>query len=264
MATREAIAAGSFYPAKAEEIKKQIAGFLAKAGKQEKAECVIAPHAGYIYSGQTAAYSFKALKESKCFVILGPNHTGLGSPISVSDADFWQTPLGKVPVNKGLRKKLLKKLGIQADGLAHLQEHSIEVLLPFLQHQYKDFAILPVSVGEHRISGLERLGKALEELGQGFSLVVSSDFTHNQPLEMAKEKDMKAISLIEKMDAKAFQEMVLRQRLTICGFAPITAAMFYCKKKGLKKGKLLSYDTSATALGDKASVVGYASIAFCP
>lgn len=262
MATRQASVAGAFYPGQKEALCKQIEGFFAGLSKEEKSNCVVAPHAGYVYSGKTAAYSFNALQESKTFVILSPNHRGLGPAISVSDADAWQTPLGNVPVDTNLREKLIEKLGIETDDLAHVQEHSIEVQLPFLLFLFKRFSILPITLMEHRLPELAKLAKGLAELKGNFSLIASSDFSHFVQLQTAKEKDIAAIEKINKLDVEGFHKMVLEQRLSICGFAAIVAAMQYCKILGFKKGKLLHYNTSATASGDEASVVGYAAIGF--
>ena len=107
MKTRETAVAGAFYPGKKEELEKNLTELFEGIPKQDKASCVVAPHAGYAYSGKTAAYSFKALKESKTFVLVGPSHTGLGDPISVSDADEWETPLGKAAVDTNFRTRLL-------------------------------------------------------------------------------------------------------------------------------------------------------------
>ena len=262
MSVREPSSAGSFYPAQKEQLEKQLKSLFEDVPKQEKTKCVIAPHAGYGYSGKTAAYSFKALQESKTFVILSPSHTGLGPEVSVSEASEWKTPIGKVPIDTVLREKLLAKLGIEADNLAHIGEHSIEVQLPFLQQMFQNFTILPITIMEQRFEELEKLGNTLAELGEEFSMIISSDFTHQEPLETAKKKDMEAIKLIEKLDGKGFHKIVLEKRLSICGFAPITVGISYCKKKGMSKGTLLKYNTSATASGDKENVVGYAAIKF--
>ncbi len=262
MKTREAAVAGTFYPRKKGELLAQLKGLFDGVPEPEKTSCVVAPHAGYTYSGKTAAYSFSALKESKTFVLVGPSHTGLGEPISVSDADEWETPLGKVAVDTNFRTKLLGKLGIEADEIAHIQEHSLEVQIPFLQGLFEDFKVVPITVMEHDFSELERLGKALAGLGDGISMIASGDFTHHEPMEQAMEKDFNAIEKIEAMDARGFYDEVVSKKLSICGLVPITVLMHYAKEKGLARGALLHYDTSAAATGKMASVVGYASIGF--
>lgn len=262
MATREAGAAGSFYPGQKEKLRQQLEQLFKGLPKEEKTECVIAPHAGYPYSGKTAAYSFNALQENKCFVILSPSHTGLGPEISVSDADEWATPIGSAPIDAKLRQRLLERLEIQADDLAHIEEHSIEVQLPFLQFLFKGGRILPITIAEHGLERLKELGKALSEIGGKFSVIASGDFTHHQQLQIAREKDFGAIKKIEAVDVEGFYNEVVDKQLSICGLSPITALMQYCKEKGFKRGKLLHYDTSASASGDEASVVGYAAIGF--
>lgn len=262
MALREAAVAGSFYPGEREKLLKTLNSLFKGIPEQEKSNYVISPHAGYAYSGKTAAHSFKALKQAETFAILGPNHTGIGEPISASNASFWETPLGKVQVDEKAREQLLELLGIEADETAHIQEHSIEVQIPFLQHQFKEFKILPITISEHNFSELEKLGKALSKLQGNLSFIASGDFTHFEPLEKAREKDLEAIKKIKEMDAKGFYNEVVSKNLSICGLAPITALMQCLKEKGIKKGKLLKYDTSATSTKDKANVVGYASIAF--
>ncbi len=262
MSVRTATVAGAFYPAGKKQITEQLAAFLRGLPKEGKSSCVVAPHAGYEYSGATAAYSFNALRQAKCFVIVSPNHTGLGEAISVSAADEWETPLGRVGVDTGLRGKLLQKLAIEADDIAHVQEHSIEVQLPFLQFLFKRFTILPITLMTQDLEEITALGNALAELKGDNSVIASSDFTHFEPLQFAKEKDMQAIERIKQLDVEGFHKMVLERNLSICGHAPIAALMQYCKKRGFKEGKLLRYDTSASTTGEKSSVVGYAAIKF--
>jgi len=262
MALREPVAAGSFYPKEKEELRQQLQEFFKGLPAQKKTNCIIAPHAGYVYSGRTAAFAFNALQESRCFAILGPNHTGFGPAISISDADEWETPLGRIKVDSALREKLLAGTGIEADDSAHVQEHSIEVQLPFLQFLFKESRILPITLMEHRLPELLKLAKAIASLGENISVIASSDFTHYEPKQAAEKKDGSAIKRIADLDVKGFHEMVLAQNMSICGFAPITALMQYAVEKRLKKGKLLHYDTSATASGDETAVVGYAAIGF--
>ena len=262
MDLREAVAAGSFYPGKKAELERQLRALFSKAPESEKSNCVVAPHAGYEYSGRVSACSFKALEKNPTFILLGPNHTGLGEGISVSGSDYWETPLGKLAVDKALRESLLASLGIEADDVAHYQEHSLEVELPFIQALFGKPKILPITIMQHDFSGLERLGNAIASLKGKFSVVASGDFTHHEPLESARKKDMQAIEAIKGLDAKGFHSMVLSRRLSICGLSPVTAAMCCCRALGKKAGKLLLYDTSAASTGDSSSVVGYASIAF--
>ncbi len=262
MVVREPSVAGSFYPAQKKQLEKQLESLFENVSKQEKTKCVIVPHAGYIYSGKTAAYSFKALQESKTFVILSPSHTGIGPEVSISDADEWKTPLGNVPIDTELREKLLAKLEIEADNLAHIGEHSIELQIPFLQKMFNKFKILPITIMEQRFEELEKIGNILAELGNNFSIIASGDFTHHKPLEIASKKDHEAIKKIEALDAKGFHQKVVSENLSICGLSPITVLTQYCKKTGFAKGKLLHYDTSATETKDEESVVGYAAIGF--
>ena len=261
---RQAEFAGTFYPKNREQLESALKKLFEGIPKSKKSQCVVAPHAGYPYSGKTAAVSFQALEKAKSFVVLGTGHTGLGSEISVSSANSWETPLGEMKVDSELRNSLLKVLGIQADELAHIGEHSCEVQIPFIQYLFPNAEILPIVVGTHKIDRLEALGNALAEAHKGktVSVVASGDFSHFIPEEKAREKDLEAIGLIKKMDISGFHSLVTGKQLSICGLAPITAAMFFAKKLGLKKGRLLKYDTSASTTGDSDNVVGYAAIEF--
>ncbi len=263
---REPCVAGGFYPAEKEEIE-NLVGKLFSNVKEKKydANAVIAPHAGYIYSGQTAAYSYSALKKVATYIIISPNHTGLGSSISIYPDGKWITPLGEIEIDNSLAAKIAEKLGIERDELAHVGEHSIEVQLPFLQFLYKNkFKLVAITLSEHRLHELKKLGESIFSCSKGknVALVASSDFCHFVQLQYAKKNDLDAVKKIEALDLEAFHSLVEEKRLSICGFAPIVAVMQYCKKNGLKRGKLLYYDTSATASGDESSVVGYSALKF--
>lgn len=264
MGTREPAVAGQFYPSNAETLKRMLASFFFKKRKQGVAKEVIVPHAGYVYSGMVAAESFAKLKASKTFVILCPNHTGLGSEIAISTSEKWKTPLGSVEVDMKLAEELVASGSASFDELAHIGEHSAEVQVPFIQYLFKDAKILPITIGTDDFEALLKLAKSLVKASRknSFSLIASSDFSHFVPLKYAKEKDMKAVEFIKKLDAMGFYNYVLEQRLSICGYAPITVTLHYCKEKGRKKATLLKYDTSARITKDKTNVVGYASIIF--
>ncbi len=264
MMKRQLGVSGNFYPENREELESALKEFLEAAPESPKSRCVIAPHAGYFYSGKTAAFAYKALGKTKSFVILGTCHTGVGSEISVSNTANWVTPLGKTEIDSELRDSLLEILGIEADALAHIGEHSCDVQIPFIQFLFPKAKILPIVVGTQDIGKLEALGNALFEAqkGKSVSVVASGDFSHYIPEKEARKKDLEAIELIEKMDIAGFHSLVTEKQLSICGLAPFTAAMFFAKKLEVTKAKLLKYDTSASTSGDTDRVVGYAAIAF--
>lgn len=259
--TRSAAVAGMFYPAKKQALERQLNSLFKNIKGTEKSNAIIAPHAGYEYSGRIAALAFNCLEEAKTFVILGPNHTGMGAQISISTAGAWETPLGIVPVDKELRENLISQGIGTGDEEAHLQEHSIEVEIPFLQFKFREFKILPICIMSTNLAQLTELGNALAK-AKNISLIASSDFSHFIPLESAKERDLKAIKFIEKLDLRGFFSYVEERKLSICGYAPIITAIQYAKQKGYSKAKLLEYNSSATATKDEMNVVAYAAIKF--
>lgn len=263
---REAAFAGQFYPCARNALAEQIAGFFAgTGGKTHDAIAVVSPHAGYPFSGGVAAFSFSALRKASTYVVVSPNHTGIGEEISVFPPGEWETPLGRVKIDGKLAKKIAGGLGIGFDEVAHAGEHSIEVQLPFLQHLHGgDFRLVAITIAAHDFGVLKQLGEVLHRSAGGAdaAFVASSDFTHYERDEITRRKDAEAIRLVEKMDAGGFHRLVLERRLSICGFAPICAVMECCRLEGIKAGKLLKYDTSASATGETGNTVGYASISF--
>lgn len=264
MPLREAAVAGLFYPKEKARLSSAVSKFFADAGKAARdASAVVSPHAGYAYSGSTAAHSFASLREHKIYVILSPNHTGLGEVVSIYPEGEWETPLGRVKVDSKAAEKISEKLGVGQDAIAHIQEHSAEVQLPFLQGTFKNFSIVPIAIMARDLETLKEIGKAVWEVcGNDVGVIASSDFSHYVPLEDARKKDSAAIRLIEKVDVGGFHRMVESQHLSICGASGIIAAMEYCRLRGIKSGKLLKYSTSADTTKDETSVVGYAAIKF--
>jgi len=263
-------AAGSFYASEPAELRSQAKGFFRNA-KQEQGKSLfaIAPHAGHEYSGQTAACSYSALEKADTYIILGPNHRGIGRPAAVSMQDAWHTPLGPVEVDRELAAKICREPTLEPDEDAHELEHSIEVQLPLLQERFGKFKIVPISLAAFgdpkemygfcsRIA--DSISKSVKESKKKIAIIASSDFSHFLPKETAERLDKKAIEKIKALSAREFLESVLMEDLSICGFAPITVLMLAAKELGAKKGKLLHYTTSADTTGDASSVVAYASI----
>lgn len=262
MSEREPAVIGQFYPATERELKNTLKELFSGIKKEEKSRAVISPHAGYIYSGKLAALSTSKLVKADTYIVLSPNHTGLGKRIAVSNHSAWKTPLGSIPVNQKISRKIVKKSPAEPDDFAHLREHSIEVQLPFLQHQFKDFKIVAITLSSTELKELIELGNALALIKEDIAVIASSDFSHFVPLNTAKEKDRQALDLIEEIKVREFHELVKRENLSICGNAAITAMLQYCKKTGVKKGTVLKYSSSAEQTGDQSNVVGYASVLF--
>ncbi len=281
MKIRYPAVAGMFYPSDPEELLDLIEQcYLHKLGPKAlptkgiyKVSGYVCPHAGYIYSGPIAAHSYYELSKRADFdeitvVILGPNHTGLGSGVSVSEA-VWKTPLGDFEPDYDFVELLWKECEIiDLDELSHLKEHSIEVQLPFLKHleylEVAKFKIVPISMMfqdyETSIEVGYFIAKIAKELGKKVIIIASSDFSHYEPQEIATQKDRLVIKDILEMDEKKIYEDVNKYNISMCGYGPVMAMIRAMKLLGAKDAKLLAYATSGDITGDYSAVVGYASI----
>ena len=262
---RECAVKGSFYPASEKKAREMVNGFFSEVPEQkEKSRIVIAPHAGYVYSGKTAAHAFQALQKADCYIILSPNHTGLGEPISIYPRGSWKSPLGEVKVNEEIASRIAKKMAVERDELAHIGEHSIEVQLPFLQAKFGEISIVPITLAENKLEKLKELGNVLAEImkTEKVCIVASSDFSHYLSEERAKKEDLEAISFIERLDEDGFYGLVNLKNMSICGYSDIVTSIAVAREIGLKRAKLLSYTSSAEITRDKSNVVGYAAISF--
>lgn len=265
---RNPVAAGQFYPGSKESLAKEVSKLISSsAEKKEDAIGVISPHAGYPYSGSVAGATLSSIKPRSTYVIMGPNHTGLGSPFSLSTSDSWATPLGRVKINKTLADKILKNCPrIVEDEFAHVQEHSIEVQLPILQASQDEFTIVPIVISLGSIEQYRKIGQAIAKsikelkLEEDVTIIASSDMTHYESLDSAKLKDSEAIDAILKLDEEALVERIAKFNISMCGYAPAAIMIVAAKALGAKKTKLVKYQTSADASGDYSSVVGYAGI----
>ena len=269
---RAAAVAGYFYP----KDKKELEALLDKCFSEAKGHAApadspagVAPHAGYIYSGATAAttyLSMKGLKDAETVVIFGPNHSGTGSLVSLS-ADDWDTPLGAMKNDKEFGEAMRKAAQfVDLDEQAHMFEHSIEVQLPLIRKVNPEAKIVPVCMMDQGLEAAKDSAEAVlaaeKETGRKVAVVASSDFSHYLTPEKAKEKDEAALSFVTGMDEGEFAKRVKDRDWSICGPGPILAAMHYSAAKGCKEGKLLWWTNSGMSSGDMERVVGYASIVF--
>ena len=274
LAFRRPAVAGAFYAASQDSLRKQIIdsfnhrlgpGRLPDNQKEKDILSVICPHAGYMFSGPSAAHCYLALGEQKppeTVVVIGPNHTGWGTPVSVMREGVWGTPLGEVSIDSELADMITElSATARADKSAFIREHSVEVQLPFLQFIYPDFKFVPICMGYQDLETSVELGKAIFEASKGNDIIViaSSDLTHQESKASANQKDRYVLDAIQEMDEKKLQESVKKYRISTCGYGTISAALVYSKLKGAAKAEVLSYYTSGDIIGDNTAVVGYAS-----
>ncbi len=263
MIVRRPAVAGQFYPANREELLRYLED-TEEVSKVKNPIAGIVPHAGYIYSGDVAKKLFSSISSSKikCFFVIGPNHTGLGKPVSVFPPGMWETPLGTIDVDKRATQ-LADDTVIFLDEEAHLFEHSVEVQMPFIKRFFPDAKIVPVCVMDQRKDTMGYLSKRILELAEpGDFVLASSDFTHFEPSVVAQQKDLLLIQAILRYDVDEIYHLVKTMNITACGYGPMAVAVYYAKEKGSKKSKLLDYRDSSQVTGDTSEVVGYASIIF--
>jgi AmmeMemoRadiSam system protein B len=273
MKIREPAVSGMFYAGTAKELEEQIEwcykhelgpGVIPQVNSKGPREIVaiVTPHAGYYYSGPVAAHAYKELADDGILntaVILGPNHTGYGYPVSLWAGTSWNTPLGEVEIHKELAQKLLGKV-IKADETAHIHEHSIEVQLPWLQYLYKNIKIVPITMLAQDIETARTVGKAISQAGDNLIIIASSDFTHYEPHSVATEKDSSVIEAIVALDEEELYKRCGSLNCTMCGYGPVASAIIAAKEMKAKKASLLKYATSGDTSGDFSQVVGYSSI----
>ena len=259
--------AGYFYPSQRRELEKMLNSFFEKAREEvkerEDAIGIVAPHAGYIYSGLTAAYAYSSLPSisKPTIVIIGPNHTGYGSEVSVYPSGKWKTPLGEIEVDEYFADELTRNCKIvEEDEAAHIYEHSIEVQLPFLQFIYgNNFKIVPICLLNQSLEVAECLSNALLKIKKDFIVVASSDLNHYENHELTQRKDAELIKTIVSLDLKKFYNTLENLNVSACGYGAIATLMNLTKKLG-GKIELIKHSTSGEISGDYSSVVGYCAL----
>jgi len=283
--------AGQFYPGGETGLRQQltdcfrdprgIGSIPTPANRPPPVQGIVVPHAGYIYSGPIATHAYSALAThgfADTFIILGPNHTGYGSGVSLMTQGAWRTPLGIVPINEPLATDLHRGI-IDADDTAHRYEHSIEVQLPFLQLLAKDrpFDFIPICMMMQDLQTAEEIGSLIADTIHRHPknktvIIASSDFSHvgfnymNSPPEgirvddYARQQDRLAIDKIIAFDPAGLIATVEAHHITMCGYGPVAAMLFATKKLGATKAELLRYGTSYDVHPDT-SCVGYGALA---
>jgi AmmeMemoRadiSam system protein B/AmmeMemoRadiSam system protein A len=267
--------AGNWYTADAGTLSKQIEGLFDKAEVKpiNNVIALILPHAGYQYSGQTAASGLKTTgKQYKRVIVIGPSHrVPMEEVLSVPRATVYETPLGQIPLDVEFIEKLLKHSIFQNVPQANESEHSTQIEVPLLQYKLKDFKLVPIVAGDCSEETIIKAGKILKSLVDDDTLVIaSSDFTHFGPNygyvpfkenipEQLKQLDMGAYEYIKSLDYKGFLDYRSKTGATICGFVPISILLSMLDKPA--EVNLIKYTTSGEIMGDYTNSVSYFAIA---
>lgn len=289
MPLRQPVVAGQFYPAEASALIEEVRRYLAPPhslhsadsphasatpAAPEPAIMAFLPHAGYMFCGEVLGSTLARTQLPSTLVLLGPNHTGRGAPLSVWPEGQWRTPLGSVPVDDELASALIASdAGFQADTEAHAFEHSLEVLLPFLQTHIPNLRIVPIAVAGLPLPMLQKAGQALAtamttaELRHAVAatpatrrvgMVVSSDMNHFASHEQTLKLDKLALEQLLRMDEAALATTVHHEKISMCGVHPACVALSACRQLNMQQNIFVTHCTSGPASGDMNRVVGYA------
>lgn len=262
---RSPAVAGQFYQGTASKLHQQVEGYIDRGTRKEKVISIVSPHAGLVYSGSVAGAVYSFIDFPETFVLIGPNHTGLGAQISLMESGEWEIPTGVFHIDEKISYKIAMNVPlVTKDAKAHMFEHSLEVQLPFIAYFSKEAKFVPIiilsaSVEECRILG-EGIAKAIKDAGYSVVVVASSDMSHYVPDDVARKKDAKAIEKILSLDPEGLYEIVGKEKISMCGYIPVATMLFAAKALGAQSARLIRYATSAEVSGDYEHVVGYAGI----
>jgi len=265
---------GRFYPSDPAELRATVATLLADARTAVRPSDrptvgVIVPHAGYMYSGLTAAKVFTRVAIPGLVIILAPNHTGISDAaggVSLWEAGAFRTPLGDVPVDAELAQALLElsRGVVSVDHEAHRAEHAVEVELPFLKLLRSDVRIVPLVLGWDSWEPARQLGEILARLvraaGEPVLLLASSDLNHYEPAAVSEEKDARALEAVQSLDGEELLVRCKRERISMCGRGPAATVMAAARALGATRADVVDYRHSGWVSGDNARVVGYAGV----
>jgi MEMO1 family protein len=265
-ARRPPAVAGTFYPDDAEVLAAQVGGFLDAAGKTPRRHlAVMAPHAGYVYSGGVAGAVFADTAVPERVIVLAPNHTGRGEACALWPAGAFALPGYDVPVDEALGQALLAPPSlVTADHDAHRAEHALEVELPFLRARQPSLRVTPIIVGWLELDACLALGARLAEivasLNEDVLVVASSDMSHYLPDATAREVDHRALEPLLALDPEGLFRRVRDEDISMCGVLPATVMLAYARARAATRAELVAYATSGDAFGDRDRVVGYAAV----
>jgi AmmeMemoRadiSam system protein B len=269
---REAVVSGTFYPDNPKTLAGEIEGYLARATfapVEGRVIGLISPHAGYVYSGQVAAYGMKALRRADydTVILIGPSHRAYFQGAAIMKSGKYRTPLGTVDIDEEAAEAILKEGSlVSQDRGAHGPEHSLEVQLPFLQAVLGDFKLAPIVMGSQETDECAALagiiGRGVKALGRRVLIVGSTDLSHYYPYAQAVKLDKIVVDRLDAFDIRGLIADFEAEHCEACGRGPILVTMMLSRELGATKGRVLKYANSGDVSGDKEGVVGYASAVF--
>jgi AmmeMemoRadiSam system protein B len=277
LTSRSPYYAGSFYPKHTCDLiellhfcfNKSIFGPKKKQIINTKIFGIIVPHGAYMYSGAISANAFFeiASRNIDTFILIGPDHHGIGKRISVTSEGYWQTPLGDVLIDNTITNDLKRSCNfIEEDNIVHQIEHSLEIQVPFIQYSFgNSFTIVPLLLRDQDIETSMLLGNLIAKYSarKNVMIIASSCLTHYESNSSVQKKDFQMIKSIESLNIESFYQSLMNLKASVCGYGAIASLMRAVQILGSKKGELLRYATSGDVTSDnKNTVVGYASIAF--
>ncbi|MDI6742436.1 MAG: AmmeMemoRadiSam system protein B [Smithella sp.] len=267
---RKSVIAGSWYPGNPSVLRRDIEHYFnSVSGPRIQGEIVglIAPHAGYMYSGQIAASAYALIRGQKydAVIVVGPSHRYAFHGVSVFSQGGYETPLGIVPVHQDIAEKMKQISKIVVDvPQAHLQEHSVEIQLPFLQIALGEFSFLPLVMGDQNVETCRQLAETIYQVSRGKKILIvgSSDLSHFYHYNVAKKMDAVTLAYLEKGDARGLCDSLEKREIEACGGGPMAVVMLAARLMKADKMLLLKYANSGDVSGDKNSVVGYAAAVY--
>lgn len=263
---------GMFYPEDPVLLRKDIEAYLKGAEVEPvsgRVHAIVSPHAGYVYSGQVAAFAYKAVSglEVDSVIVIAPSHRAYFEGIAVWETGSFRTPLGDIRIDEKGAGELLETSDVfAADRNVHKAEHSLEVQLPFLQCVFKDFLLLPLLMGAVTEELYEKASDALKEMILAsplrYLIVASTDLSHYYPYASAVKIDAVTVEHLRNFDIGAMIRDTRSEKAQACGAGPMITAMMAARKLGAGTGRVLKYANSGDVSGDRSGVVGYVSAVF--
>ena len=260
---------GRFYPSHPAELTAVIHRLIEIESNTQKVavKACLLPHAGYVYSGTVAGAVFSRISVPRKILILGVRHFPRGEQAAILSSGVWRTPLGDAPIDESLARALRAACPLlREDDVAHSQEHSLEVQIPFLQVLAAGFSFVPVALGTVRFEDLVQVGEGVARLfaesREEILLLTTSDLNHYEDDATTRVKDRKAIERLLALDARELYDTCRNEKISMCGLGPAVAMITALQILGAERAELVQYATSADVSGDTSAVVGYAGMIF--